>query len=207
MHAFDQNIHNETVRVEDAESHDEKTVLATDVDEALLFLRQHAESGEVTTIDDKKLMRKVDWLLMPLMFSCYYLQYTDKTLRKQVSTQFSKAIANVLAVGTAAVMGVIEDTHMPSNGFSHLAMAFYVSFLVCEPVQSFLIQKFPTAKYLAVNGMFRAMTGKMIKSRLTGCEVTLWGIIVTMNCVCHSFAPIVALRVLLGVFESSVAPR
>lgn len=49
-------------------------------------------------------------------------------------------------------MGVIEDTHMPDNGFSHLAMAFYVSFLVCEPLQSFLIQRLPTAKLLGANG-------------------------------------------------------
>jgi hypothetical protein len=49
-------------------------------------------------------------------------------------------------------MGVIEDTHMPDNGFSNLAIAFYVSFLVCEPLQSFFIQKFPTAKYLGCNG-------------------------------------------------------
>jgi hypothetical protein len=49
-------------------------------------------------------------------------------------------------------MGVIEDTHMPANGFSNLAIAFYVSFLFCEPLQAFFIQKFPTAKYLGCNG-------------------------------------------------------
>lgn len=59
---------------------------------------------------------------------------------------------DLCAVSYAAVMGVIEDTHMPSNGFSHLAIAFYVAFLVCEPLQSFFIQKFPTAKYLGCNG-------------------------------------------------------
>jgi hypothetical protein len=49
-------------------------------------------------------------------------------------------------------MGVIKDTNMPPNGYSHLAIAFYISFLVCEPIQAVLIQKFPTAKYLGVNG-------------------------------------------------------
>ncbi|KAH9908560.1 hypothetical protein F4778DRAFT_776850 [Xylariomycetidae sp. FL2044] len=34
----------------------------------------------------------------------------------------------------------------------------------------------------------------------------LWGIVVTLNCACKSYAPIVALRVLLGCFEASVAP-
>lgn len=101
-------------------------------------------------------------------------------------------------------MGVIEDTHMPSSGFSHLAMAFYVSFLVCEPIQSVLLQKFPTAKWLGINGWW--MSQPDMPALLINL-VTLWGIVVTMNCVCRSFAPLVALRVLLGVFESAAAPR
>ncbi|OAG42372.1 hypothetical protein AYO21_03248 [Fonsecaea monophora] len=160
------DIETHQTRVTSVESIDEKLVDYRDVDAALGFLRANAQAGQVIDIDEKKLMRKVDWMIMPLMFACYYLQYTDKTL-----------------LSYAAIMGVIEDTHMPSNGFSNLAIAFYVAFLFCEPFQSFLIQKFPTAKYL-------------------GCNVILWGIVVSLNCVCHNFASIVALRVLLGVFES-----
>ncbi|KIW31642.1 hypothetical protein, variant [Cladophialophora immunda] len=164
------DIETHQTRVTSVESIDEKLVDYRDVDAALGFLRANAQAGQAVDIDEKKLMRKVDWMIMPLMFACYYLQYTDKTL-----------------LSYAAIMGVIEDTHMPSNGFSNLAIAFYVSFLFCEPFQSFFIQKFPTAKYL-------------------GCNVILWGIVVSLNCVCHNFASIVALRVLLGVFESCVAP-
>lgn len=58
-----------------------------------------------------------------------------------------------LPVSYASIMGIIKDTNMPPNGYSHLAIAFYISFLVCEPIQAVLIQKFPTAKYLAVNGI------------------------------------------------------
>ncbi|KAK5051549.1 hypothetical protein LTR84_003201 [Exophiala bonariae] len=160
----------QTATVARAESVDEKFVGAKDVDEALQFLHAHAATAQLTEINEKKLMRKVDWMIMPLMFSVYYLQYTDKTL-----------------LSSAAIMGVIEDTHMPDNGFSHLAMAFYISFLFCEIPQSYLIQHFPTAKYLA-------------------CNVILWGVVVTLNAACHSFAPIVVLRVLLGVLEASAAP-
>ncbi len=49
-------------------------------DEALGFLEQHADTSDLPEVDDKKLMRCVDWMIMPLMFACYYLQYTDKTL-------------------------------------------------------------------------------------------------------------------------------
>lgn len=78
-------------KMANTETNDEKAMLITDADDALQFLRQHEATGEVVTIDDKKLMRRVDWLLMPLMFSVYYLQYTDKTLRAYLSLSRSFA--------------------------------------------------------------------------------------------------------------------
>jgi sugar phosphate permease len=104
------------------------------------------------------------------MFSCYILQYLDKTL-----------------INYANVMGLQADTNTTPKQFTYLALAFYVSYCVCEIPQGWLMQRFPTAKYLGV-------------------QVVLWGICVTMNCACKNFASLVALRVLLGCFESAVAP-
>lgn len=56
-------------------------VAIKDVDAAWEFVQN---AGPVdSNIDDKQLVRKLDRMLMPLMFMCYYLQYTDKTLCKQ----------------------------------------------------------------------------------------------------------------------------
>lgn len=62
---------------------DGKIVDSKRVDEALYFLDHNRDvnDSELPAVDEKKLMRKVDWMLMPLMFACYYLQYSDKTLR------------------------------------------------------------------------------------------------------------------------------
>lgn len=49
------------------------------------------------------------------------------------------------------------------------------------------MQRFPTAKYLGV-------------------MVLLWGTIVTVTAACHSYAGLIITRVLLGCFESAVAP-
>lgn len=68
-------------RVTTIDTDNEKLIDYRDVDAALKFLRSNAAVGESVEIDEKKLMRKVDWMMMPLMFACYYLQYTDKTLR------------------------------------------------------------------------------------------------------------------------------
>lgn len=53
----------------------EKTAVdAKDDDAALHFLDGSDAVGEDANVDEKKLMRRVDWMLMPLMFMCYYLQ-------------------------------------------------------------------------------------------------------------------------------------
>jgi hypothetical protein len=49
-------------------------------DEALRFLKSHHAVGELSAAEEKKLVRKIDWMIMPLMWSCYCLQYLDKTL-------------------------------------------------------------------------------------------------------------------------------
>lgn len=49
------------------------------VDAALEFLRKEG-TAEMSELDEKKLVRKIDWMIMPLMWGCYNLQYLDKVL-------------------------------------------------------------------------------------------------------------------------------
>lgn len=49
-------------------------------DAALDFLRRESQVGTLTPEINRKLLRKIDWMIMPLMWACYFLQYLDKTL-------------------------------------------------------------------------------------------------------------------------------
>lgn len=55
-----------------------------DADKALEFLRINGDSeeGTVVAIDEKALVKRIDWMIVPIMFACYFLQYLDKSLRK-----------------------------------------------------------------------------------------------------------------------------
>lgn len=55
------------------------TVKAGNVDAALEFL-QTENTAVMSEVDEKKLIRKIDWMIMPLMWMCYNLQYLDKVL-------------------------------------------------------------------------------------------------------------------------------
>jgi len=57
-----------------------------DGDKALDFLRTEAEVGEGEDIDEKKLVWKIDKMVVPLMFCCYLLQYLDKSLLNYAGT-------------------------------------------------------------------------------------------------------------------------
>lgn len=56
-------------------------------DAALSYLRQQIGDGDtgVADINESKLVWKIDFMIMPLMWCCYFLQYLDKTLINYVS--------------------------------------------------------------------------------------------------------------------------
>lgn len=139
-------------------------------DAALDFLRHEGDVQPMTAADEKQLVRTIDWYIMPLMWSCYCLQYLDKTL-----------------LNYANVMGLQEDANVTKDQFSNLALFFYVSYLAFEFPHGYGMQRLPTAKYL-------------------GSMVFLWGVIVAVTSACKNYGALVATRVLLGCFESAVAP-
>ena len=89
-----------------------------DADEALLFLKNHprpveiADAGSAILEDPvqlKKLVRKIDLTIAPLLAAVYFLQFLDKT-----------------TLSYTAVMGIRTDTHLKGQDYSDLSMLFYI---------------------------------------------------------------------------------
>lgn len=57
-----------------------KMIGSRDVDEALPFLANEHVTP-LSEADEKKLVRKIDWRIVPLLLACYMLEFLDKTLR------------------------------------------------------------------------------------------------------------------------------
>lgn len=97
-----------------------------DADEALSFLENHprsleiAEAGSAILEDPaqlKKLLRKIDFTIAPLLAAVYFLQFLDKT-----------------TLSYTAVMGIRTDTHLKGQDYSDLSMLFYVGTRELLPV-------------------------------------------------------------------------
>ena len=90
-------------------------------------------------------------------------------------------------VNYASVMGLREDTRINTNQYANLSLLFYVAYLAFEIPHAYLMQRFPTAKYL-------------------GTMVICWGTCVACTAACNSYGALVAVRFLLGAFESTISP-
>lgn len=95
-----------------------------DADEALSFLENHPRSAQIAEegnaiLEDpqqlKKLVRKIDLTIAPLLACVYFLQFLDKT-----------------TLSYTAVMGIRTDTHLKGQDYSNLSMLFYIGTALIE---------------------------------------------------------------------------
>lgn len=112
----------------------------TELDEGEVFLRENNVTNDriYELLNDKprnkRLVRKVDLLLMPLLAGTYTLQYIDKS-----------------ALAYSAVFDLFKTTHMSSNQYSWLASIFYFAYLAAEYPWGYLAQKTRMAKVVSGN--------------------------------------------------------
>lgn len=111
---------------------DLKPVLGKGVDKAAELL---ASGGRiyVTPEDNKRVLRKIDFVILPLLLSIYSLQSLDKT-----------------SLSYASVFGLIDDTHLHGEEYSWLGSIVYVAQLVMQPLVSVLLVKVPIGKFISV---------------------------------------------------------
>lgn len=80
----------------------------------------------------KRVLRKIDFRILAIMFVTYNLNFMDKTI-----------------LSSAAVFGLKEDTHLHGQQYSWVGSMFYFGYLFFEYPTTIFIQKLPVGKYLA----------------------------------------------------------
>ncbi|KAJ5894274.1 hypothetical protein N7495_005965 [Penicillium taxi] len=85
----------------------------------------------------KRVLRKIDMQLVPLMFFSYMLNFMDKTI-----------------LSSAAVFGLRGDTGLVGQQYSWVSSAFYFGYLGWSYPTTLLIARFPIGKYMTANTFF-----------------------------------------------------
>lgn len=85
------------------------------------------------TTGDKKLIRRIDLYLMPLMTISFLLQFLDKQ-----------------TLSLASVMGMIQELDLKGTQYSWSGSIFYFGYLMLSYPAAYLMVRLPLAKFLAV---------------------------------------------------------
>ena len=114
-----------------------------DADEALQAVGTNGDAEEIAIDEELKtrLLRKIDWHIMPMMCIVYGLNYLDKT-----------------TLSYASVMGLETDLNLTKSNYQWLGSIFYIGYLGFEYPTSRLLQRLPLAKYSSVNIILWGLT-------------------------------------------------
>ncbi|KAN0094257.1 MFS general substrate transporter [Hyaloscypha variabilis] len=87
----------------------------------------------IDPLEAKKVSRKVDLRILPLLMTTYFLQYLDKN-----------------SINIASVYGLDKDTHLEGQDYSWLTTIFYIGYLLFQFPFGYLLQRLPTGRLLSI---------------------------------------------------------
>lgn len=112
----------------------QKPASLSNADAALKLLEEAGDVGVIDEATARRLVRKIDLYIMPLISIVYFLQYIDK-----------------IAIGYGSVMGMRTATHLVGNQYNWVSSIFFFGQLFGEFPTIRLLQFFPLAKYASAN--------------------------------------------------------
>lgn len=84
--------------------------------------------------EEKRLVRKIDFMILPYLAVCYAFFYIDKT-----------------TLSYAAIFGIRDDLKLVGTRYNWLSSIFYFGFLIWAFPTNLLMQRLPIGKYLGAN--------------------------------------------------------
>lgn len=88
---------------------------------------------EMTTEAERRLVRKIDMYMLPLMCCIYCFQLMDK-----------------LTNSFASILGLREDLNMVGQEYAWTGSGFYLGYLVASLPVTYLLQKLPVGKFIGI---------------------------------------------------------
>ncbi|CEJ87121.1 hypothetical protein VHEMI04310 [[Torrubiella] hemipterigena] len=111
----------------------------------------------------------------------------DRHLMPLLLFSYALQFFDKTTLGYTAILGIQHDTNLHGTDFSWVSSIFYFGYLIASYPASLALVKFPIGKFLTV------------------C-VIIWAVVLGAHAGGQNFGGLMALRFILGVFESSISP-
>ncbi|KAI1427134.1 allantoate permease [Xylaria sp. FL1777] len=115
----------------DSHSSDHITAVSQDLDDNYEFFVA-GDEVDATKREIKKVVRKIDYHIVPLLFVIYFLQYLDKN-----------------AINFANSYGLQQGTNLHGQDFSWLGSIFYFGYLGGQLPSGYLMQRLPVGRVVS----------------------------------------------------------
>ncbi|KAH6869544.1 major facilitator superfamily domain-containing protein [Thelonectria olida] len=90
---------------------------------------------DLTPEEDRKILRKIDLCLLPVMAIAYLFQFLDKT-----------------CLSYASILGIREELHLTGSQYSWASSVYYFGYLIASyPVAGVILVRLPIAKVISVS--------------------------------------------------------
>lgn len=99
-------------------------------DRAAQLLDSSSVHVTVTAAENKRILRKIDLTILPILLFVYFLQALDKA-----------------TLAYASVFGLLDDANLVGEDFSWLGSIVYIAQLVMQPLVAFFLVKLPIGKF------------------------------------------------------------
>ncbi|KIW23996.1 uncharacterized protein PV07_09736 [Cladophialophora immunda] len=130
----------------------------------------------LTEAEERKLMRRVDWHLMPLCSIMFLLKNMDYQ---------NAANARIMNKGTH--QNILTQLHMSSNDYNFISTIYYIPYIIFEAPSNLFIKK-------------------MLPSRWQSRIVVSWGIAIACHAAVTSKGGLYTARFFLGMCEAGMFP-
>ncbi|KAF4764718.1 Major facilitator superfamily domain general substrate transporter [Penicillium solitum] len=114
-----------------------------DADDTLQALEKYQSQlgTPLSPEDDRRILRRIDICLIPVLFLSYLFQYLDKQ-----------------AMGYSAILGLRTDMHLVGQDYSWASSLFYFGYMVASGVVALLIIRLPVGRFMsAAMGIWAAI--------------------------------------------------
>lgn len=158
-------------------------------------LARYPNDESVDQAEEKRLVRKLDMRILPLLGICYFFYYVDKTTLCVLFLSLAFSVPHITGTNSylftprsyAAIFGLKDGLRLQGEEYSWLSSCFYFGWLIWAIPSNLIMQRCPPAYYLAFN-------------------ILMWGVLLMAQAAANSFAALLALRVLSGAFEAIADP-
>ncbi|EAL85667.1 putative MFS allantoate transporter [Aspergillus fumigatus Af293] len=148
-------------------------------------MQQIQECSAFSSTAEKRLVRKIDIMILPIMTFACMMAFLDKQ-----------------ALSYTAIMGLRTDLNLKGSEYSWSGSIFYFGYLFFSYPASILMVKFPLGKYLACN-LFVILPKRL--GLILTMNSMLWAIVLACHAATTNFAGLMVARFFLGCTEASVS--